>query len=227
MTKTTITFDTVEGITVTKTDGLSETVKNIELEDLKEVFANNIPMETGMLPKGCIYMARKETHIILLIEVTPKKHSIIYRGRSTSNANRREVPMPTLVFGLHYNQGVLNHSYCATTQLPITSMETPTFRFPLGNVYDDSRICWGNVSHNPIQQILETSEIPALFFGAPFNGDLSSGAFRHNDNTSDLGPFIAHLTTLDIFPPQYLVPNNSGSNVGSILTRLKRDAGMS
>ena len=43
MTKTTITFDTVEGITVTNTDGLSETVKNIELEDLKEVFANNIP----------------------------------------------------------------------------------------------------------------------------------------------------------------------------------------
>lgn len=213
-------FDPVEGVYMTEGDGPLQTKKYLEMEDVRDIFMSNLSLDTGLLPKGCQYYLRQDGKTIVIIEQEPRIRRILYRRGGA--ITQYDVPTPNTIFGLLFEGGTLRNSYCAVSKFPITTLNTEVFRFPLGNVYQDARICWGNAQIAAIRNIAEASEIPSIFFEAPFNGDLSSDA---NSFSNDLKTFLVDLNGKEHFPFGTLV--TCGMNtLNDMINRLKRDAGL-
>lgn len=213
-------FDPLEGVYMLEGDGPVQTKKYLETEDLRDIFLQNVSLDTGLLPKGCQYYLKQDGHTIVILEVAATKRRILYRhGREIIEY---EIPIPNLVFGLHFQGGNLRHSYCAASQMPVMDLNARIYRFPFGNVYPDARICWGNAQLPRIRQTAEASQIPFLFFEAPFNGDLSSDA---NSFRGDLHTYFEHLKDQNFYPANQLVDCGIDT-VQSMINRLKRDAGL-
>lgn len=213
-------LDPTEGIYVLEGNGPVQTKKYLELDDLRDIFVQNISLETGILPKGCQYYLRQDGKTIVILELAPASRRILYRsgGRITDF----DIPCPNTVFGLLFEGGTLRNSYCAVSKLPITGTNSELFRFPFGNVYGDARICWGNAQIPAIRNTAEASGIPVEFFEAPFNGDLSGDA---NGYDGDLREFFNHLNRKEHFPVNTLVTCGMRT-LQDMITRLKRDAGL-
>lgn len=212
-------FDPIEGVYMTEGDGPLQTKKYLEMEDVRDIFMSNLHLDTGLLPKGCQYYLRQDGKTLVILEQEPRIRRILFRNHGT--IREFDVPTPNTIFGLLFEGGTLRSSICAVSKFPITSMNTEVFRFPLGNVYQDSRICWGNAQIASIRNIAEASEIPSIFFEAPFNGDLSSDA---NSFSGHLDAFLSDLHGKEHFPFGTLVECQV-KTLNDMINRLKRDAG--
>lgn len=213
-------FDPIEGVYMVEGDGPLQTKKYLEMEDVRDIFMSNLSLDTGLLPKGCQYYLRQDGKTIVIIEQEPRIRRILYRrNRSIQEFN---VPTPNTVFGFLFEGGTLRNSFCCSTKFPITNLNTEMYRFPLGNVFSDARICWGNAQISAIRNIAEASEIPSVFFEAPFNGDLSGDA---NSYSSDLQDFLNHLNGKEHFPFNTMVTCEIRT-LDEMINKLKRSAGL-
>lgn len=217
--KMAINFDPIEGISVVSGEGVLETKKFIEFDDLKDIFMSNVSMETGLLPKGCQYFLRENGKTAIILEQPAMIRTLLYRyGR---NVGEYQIPTPNVIFGLVFEAGTLRNSYCAVSKMPIMGLDTEIFRFPLGNVYRDARICWGNASIPAIRGIWQASDIPSIFFEAPFNGDLSHDA---NLSGSDINEYFTQLNGQEFYPISHLKVCDLAT-FSDLIDRVKRDVG--
>ncbi|MNE60902.1 hypothetical protein D3C80_1560790 [compost metagenome] len=85
--------------------------------------------------------------------------------------------------------------------------DTNLYNFPIGNVYDDLRICWGNTRLPSISSVVQLSGIPNIFYSAPFNGDLmGNNSFRgYGHNGMHIVQFLDMLTEHTYFPMDRLI----------------------
>lgn len=218
--KMNITICPIEGVYVTEGEGALQTKKFLEMDDLRDIFTSNVQLETGILPKGCLYYLKQDGKTILLIAQEARIRRILYRrGGSIQEYN---IPTPAVVFGLVMEAGTLVQSYCAASNFPIASNESQLFRFPFGNVYGDARICWGNADIEPIRQLSHAAEIPNIFFEAPFNGDLSGDA---NSSGLGLSEYFQDLNGQEAYPTNHLVSCDI-SSVAEMIRRCKRSVGL-
>lgn len=216
-------FDPIEGIYSLEGTGVVQQKKYLDLEDVQGIFAQHAVLDTGLLPKNCIHFARIGSTVSVVLEVPATKRRVLLRRNR--EMHEKDIPLPNMVFGFVFTSGTLKHSFAGVTKMPVMGMSTELYRFPLGNVFEDNRICWGRTEIPRMTQIAEASQLPFLFFEAPFNGDLYRDA---NSSGQEILDHYNSISEMDYYPLNHLVKrgfDTIGEMVGCLKQLAENEAG--
>lgn len=86
------------------------------------------------------------------------------------------IELPNILFSLKTVNGAVTSSCvcCVKKDTKIIEDNTKIYRFPLSNVYNNTRICWGanKIYSNKIVNSMDIAKIPYMFLTAPYNDDM-------------------------------------------------------
>lgn len=212
--KLTIEIDPVQGVTVTTHEGMIAQTKTIEMEDLLRIFADNVNVETGLMPLNTIFYSKGDQGYCLVIQVPAHKRVVKLRSRNSSTIEEFSVPIPTTIFGFVVRNGAIVYSQCASCKLPILTLDTALQQYPYGNVYGDLRICWGASQLPPIAESRFLGTVTEMFYDAPFNGDLFEGDVSIRE-------YMETMSTYNTFPVSRLRSTRNHRTLNDFINNLK------
>jgi E2/UBC family protein D len=192
-------------------------VKAVDAQDLSRAFAGEVIMDTGWLGPRIHRFSQMGGVTRLLVEEPPKRRTIKYEGGTPV----KNVPTPRALFNFSLRNGQLEGSrMCVSMETVPPGMEwiptdnSPIARWPMMNVFDDTRICWGRLVI-PVLSIQTISVLINLFFDSKFNHDLAHvGAARswRGDPPPTGIELLRRLAREETFPMDLLCPmGNLGS----------------
>lgn len=112
--------------------------------------------------------------------------------------------LPTMLMAIRVTNGHFSEAkVCMVTDKRIT-YNTKLYRFPLANVFSDTRICWGRnrLSELDLNQYSDVSKIPGMFLTMPFNDHNYHGA---NTSKLEFRKLLEYLEKNN-FDKKWLVP---------------------
>jgi hypothetical protein len=176
--------------------------KILSLDTLVSAFTQHGDIKTPLLPPGCRYYRVNKTHHSIYLEVPPCVRTIKYINRDQKVIFQGSFPCPwtlmELVFVANNQEFILNDSRIFSALTPITSLKTDIYHSPYPNVFNDTRICWGN-NKISVSTLAGAGIAIDYFFSANFNTDLhpSINSPRFEDMARD-------LKDKQFFDPKYL-----------------------
>lgn len=128
----------------------------------------------------------------------------------------QNVPIPRTLFvsvlGVQKEQYFVRKCFVKALASPITASSDLVFNLPLGNLYSDSSICWGDNRFDPSPNLIFVSGVLSRFFDAPFNADLDISHPQLNSLGQSLNiPYFSTRNFLNAiqnaphFKPEWLV----------------------
>ena len=183
--------------------------KHVNFEDIQEIFQKNITINTGILPKDCVFFEQSDGKTVVILQKDPQIYNIKYHKRGDSEVNTFKIPMPYCFFGLVIADKKIQKSLLVCSKMPLLKMDCEIFQFPLGNVFTDTgewKICWGRTAMPNIPSPRFAAGIPNLFFSSPFNEDLTGNTFVGYSEGYDMNAFLEDLNGAEFFPIEKLKP---------------------
>jgi hypothetical protein len=124
-------------------------------------------------PWAGLWVGRKEKDLKLIRVQKPFLTNYQFRARPEDDVVSNAIRTPHLVWVGWWNSG----GHLSRTQLlcsgsSISGLESKVHPWPFGNVYDNSKICWGSVESWRHLKPENFGQMSDLFFGSPFNRDL-------------------------------------------------------
>jgi len=175
-------------------DGVPVTCYEVAPGDLATAFSG-IPLSTGLLPRDCLFYARRDGQELIAIYVPPGRRTLV-AWLDPEQKVEFDVPLPGFVFAGQGSQ----YRIFAIKQRP--GDRERLFRPPLPNVFGGGRICAGNVNFPPCTA-KTIHEAARLFFASEFNHDLAqSKSAEYQENVLHL--WIA-IDGQETFPLEDLV----------------------
>lgn len=121
-----------------------------------------------------------------------------------------DVSMPSLVFRFE----VVRERIISTEVFAMRD-EAPTdksylFRYPLGNVSKEGRVCWGRNKLPDIHSLKELEEAMILFIQSPCNSDYFTGTEYCGHKGITLRELFEKLKDEKVYPDDYLVALKNG-----------------
>lgn len=111
--------------------------------------AATVRLETGLLSPNTLYIAQEGVHK-LVIEYRKRQKTALFLEGSDAPVI---IPLPEMVlFRRTTEKGLPEYRIFAVRERP-TDLKTKLYHVPLPNIYDDGRICWGNVQQLQAQQL--------------------------------------------------------------------------
>jgi hypothetical protein len=166
-------------VTINK-DGVTSQ-KTVSIDDLTASLGAK-QVNTGILPKGTRYYAGGGSNFTICIETAPRVRNMLFdyyskRTMALDNGKKYDpenkvIPFPTCLFKFNVKGGRIGQTKVATVKQTLNTENDIIYRFPFGNTFRDGRICWGNNTLPKISKPLDVVSVMALYFDAPFNGDL-------------------------------------------------------
>jgi len=186
----------------------------VDPAELSAALANQLQLDTGLIPRGTRYYVRKDTCSILVLETPPHFRYINFVGNQ-----QFKVPVPPLLFVIRLAKSdsqrfLIRGSCCFALKEALVDHTTMLFNFPFGNVHGGGAICWGSVTLPPLPDLSSASIIPESMLSSTFNGDLGTGMFTPfrelvegtDINVATSGSLLRHLHEKDTFPYDILTP---------------------
>ena len=132
----------------------------------------------------------------------------VRKFRISSKTEVQRYPIPPVLIKLIFENGILDTTHLwATSSSFLRTYNPPLYYFPYGNVYSDSRLCWGNVKYKEDYSPSSVDYNVSLIFTSSYNDDLGRNigtfGYGHRDLTS-----LDHLKNLkdkDVFPEEQLI----------------------
>lgn len=194
VTKTVITLEesstTVE---VTYKDGLKEK-KNSNIENIQQIFMKEQAMETPLLPSqwGVVKYYRKNNYEGYVLTTPPTEREVTFDVHQSEFRGTRIVPIPPMLWIFEVQNGdndkkKLTHSMAYVLKHELLSFNDVVLHAPFPNIGVNHGICWGK-ENPPVPSSKSIQNIPARFFGQPFNFDLASSRvqeFLYNFNGAE------------------------------------------
>lgn len=207
--------------TVTVERGGLTAQKTVSIDDLAASLSANHQINTGILPKGTRYYAGSGTNFTICVEAAPRVRNIIfdyYARRQAAvisgkdkdyNPSEISIPFPTCLFMFAVKGGKLRSSKVVTVKQTLNAMNDQVYRFPFGNTFQDARVCWGYNDLPKFEKPMDAVSLMALFFDAPFNGDLidthTMVEFKDGrKHIADALALIKHIEGKEKFPEEAL-----------------------
>jgi len=156
-----------ESIVLTRyDDNRPITCYEVAPDDLAAAFAN-MPLTTGVLPRDCLFYARRDGPALFGIYIPPGRRTLV-AWLEPEQKTEFDVPLPGFVFTGKGSR------YCVFAVKHRPGNREGLFRAPLPNVFDNGKICPGNVNFPPCsaQTIHKAAN---MFFASEFNQDLMQG----------------------------------------------------
>jgi hypothetical protein len=143
-------------------------VKNISVSSLVERLSSNCKIDTGLLPHGTIWFGGSKNDYSILIEHPDFINSFNFNNVVYS------IPFPRCLFKFVVRDRRIISSCVVALGHSVISSGDCLYSFPFGNVFQDKKICWGNVILPDILSPLALRGVISSFFNSGFNGDLFS-----------------------------------------------------
>lgn len=162
-----------ESIVLTRyAEGIPISSYEVSPEDVAAAFAG-APMSTGLLPPGCVFYTRRGGRERIGVYLPPQVRALTVTAKGEHTTF--QVPLPGFIFtgwGSEYN-------IYAVSEYPARQLAM-LYHAPVSNVYENGRICTGDVSF-PACASDTVHQAVGLFFESNFNFDLSNGKSRKYD----------------------------------------------
>lgn len=181
-----------EAVVTTTSNGMSKR-KTVATEDLVASIAGTMKMSTGLLPFGTKFYTGSRSEYRIGIEIPG-----IVRHASFSLPNigkfEKRIPFPATLFLFHIQGDRIEQSKLYACRPPVARDYDQLYWFPLGNVFDSGKICWGSVKHREmkIASPMMLDSVVNRFFSSVFSGHLVHGTQAFNPPNSS----IVNLETL-------------------------------
>jgi hypothetical protein len=119
------------------------------------------------------------------------------------------IPFPACLFVFVVKGGCIRASKVAVVKQTLNTINDRVYRFPFGNTFGDARICWGYNELPKFEKPMDAISLMALFFDAPFNGDLldtrtMNGFQDGKKHITDTFALIKHIKGKEKFPEEAL-----------------------
>jgi len=167
--------------------GKFKSTKYIDPTELIQAF-NDTSFETGLLPTGCKYYARRGDHelVVLQLDATRIDVPISSRERVGNENVLQGVPFPRTLFLILLYRGrpntnrpnllVPNGVRIFSLASDLLTIDQRIYSFPYGNVSPvDGHVCFGG-NNLEVRSLKGTTGIISTFMNAPFNNDMNYGA---------------------------------------------------
>lgn len=182
-------------------DGVVE--KSLSVEDYQKVINSSITVKRtyvsiGGLPQNYFnaqISSDNEGCFKVLLVYKKQKRALAYGGEHFF------IPFPSLMFYLHYEDGLRKESRVFALDTDEPSMDSVLYEYPFGNVNESGGICFGNIKLPKVKCIKDTERIPEEFFLGKTQGDL-----YHSQNSAGLsqGELITYLQDKEEYPVELL-----------------------
>ncbi len=220
----------LEGATLTLEigDGSSEAVaklkspdgvwtKTVSVADLLLELSKDMEITTGILPSGTKFYSGTRNRYRIGIEVSAKVRTADFKLHEVGQRSMT-VPFPEMFFVFAVGDRRITDSLLFACLPPIGRSHDRLYHFPFGNVWEDGRICWGNIAHPEIAEPIALDGVVNKFFSSIFSGHLVHGTnmFHPPSGVVNLRTLLEHLAGQEHFPDTML--KASDTTVGGAMS---------
>ncbi len=212
-------------VTLTNDKGIASH-KTVMVDNLISNLTSSFRFSTGLLPVNTRFFSGTTTDYIIGIESPPRVRRFLQASYSRTASGKLpkelKIPFPTCLFVFEVRGGKVRQSRVfAMRTTPGREIDT-VCRFPFGNTYHDGKVCWGGNKLLPVNTPMNLVSAVAMFFDAPFNGDLFDGqtirrSLDKEMKGTDFWSMLVYLNGKEIFPQEMLY------DLKIQLSRLMRD----
>lgn len=153
--------------------------KLVNLSDLLDELSAYRATNFGLLPKNTRLLETKGNYLILGVEFPRSNRQVKYMALGDEEAATIDnVSLPAGLFiekMMREPGGTYRHidSYLfALSGNRITFNTDTLYKYPTPNIYEDGRVCWGEVDFGEMRQLSATEGLISSFFCNYFNNDL-------------------------------------------------------
>ena len=126
------------------------------------------------------------------------------------------VPFPALMFIFCIATGRINVSKVVALDTDVPQENSIVYHYPFGNVYNDGKICWGNIALPGISNPLELPKAISGFFASETNNDLYEVVDGRQQRQ-----LLEELSNADAFPKRYLRKNEQIGLLSDFLKEIR------
>jgi hypothetical protein len=201
-------------VTLTEENGKA-THKSVTIDGIVSVLTSSVMISTGLLPTNTRFYSGSDYEYVIGIQSPP----LVRRLRVANHKVVYEIPFPVCLFIFHVKNKSVVGARIFSAKNPVMKEGETLSRFPFGNTYKDGKICWGEARLPKISTPVQLSGCVALFFDAPFNGDLIDNYTINKPkdlaSIEGIDSIISYLNGKDFFPQDMLY--NLGIKVSELL----------
>lgn len=181
--------------------------KRVAAEELVAALAGTLKIDTGLLPAGARFFSGSRSDYRVGIEVPGIVRSAVFSLQSVGRLEKR-IPFPSTFFQFHVVDKSVRETDVYACVPPLGGASQRLYRFPLGNVDADGRVCWGGASPSSleIRAPFVLDSVVNRFFSSVFSGHYIQGvsAFHPPEGVVNLATLLDHLEGLSSFPSEIL-----------------------
>lgn len=171
------TYLEIEGNTVRQVE--RTVTKTMSIESFVASIEGNVPVESGMLPRNCIYFCKRAGRFVYVIEVPAQLVNVRTRNREgTEHQYRIHIPFTQFFVTGNPVTKAIGNIYVTATKRPLRSLTDEVLTSPYPNIHNAGRdrVCTGSMSiPSDIELDAKVNVVCSEFFTAAFNNDLTPG----------------------------------------------------
>lgn len=183
-----------------------EVVKEIGVDNFVAGIESKMGCNTGILPRGCLYMRKENERCVYLIEVPAGLVPVSFKEGSGNVINYTiSIPFTQFYILCNYDAGTILSIYMSVTKTPLVAIEQEIFVAPYLNIFSQGKgnVCTGSMQiPQDVSLKLKVDATVSTFFEADFNADLSPTPFSSLGSFTNAANYIkkwAKLTAEDRF----------------------------
>lgn len=182
-----------------------EIVKKVGIDSFLANIENNMGINTGILPRNCLYMKREGNNCVYLVEVPAGLVPVSFKDEHNAVTSFM-ISIPFTQFYVFCNPAAntILSIYMSVTKTPLVSISQEVFIAPYLNIFGGgtSNVCTGSMQiPQDVPLNMKVNATVSTFFEADFNADLTPTTFADIKfvNAKDYITKWAKLTAKDRF----------------------------
>lgn len=182
-----------------------EIVKKIGIDSFLANIESNMGINTGILPRNCLYMRREGTNCVYLVEVPAGLVPVSFKDERNAVTNFMiSIPFTQFYVFCNPSANTILSIYMSVTKSPLVSICQEVLVAPYLNIFGGgkSNVCTGSMQiPQDVPLNMKVNATVSTFFEADFNADLSPSTFAGIEyrNAKDYITKWAKLTAKDRF----------------------------
>lgn len=160
-----------------------EVIKEIGIDSFLANIEKNMGINTGILPRNCLYMRREDEGCVYLVEVPAGIASVSFKDEDNTVMNLA-ISIPFTQFYVFCNPSVntILSIYMSVTKTPLVSVTQEVLIAPYLNIFGNGKgiVCTGSMQvPQDVPLNIKVNAAVSAFFEANFNADLTPSTFAN------------------------------------------------
>jgi len=193
--------------------------KLVSLGDLMDELSAYRSTNFGLLPRNLRIMESQGNFLLMGLEFPELSKRITideYRERGSVDVVLEDVKLPAGIFFIKLIRepgGVLRHAdsfmFALRGKRGVSFGSDRLYKYPTPNIYDNGRICWGEVDIPEMSHLSAVEGLVGSFFANKFNSDLFSGKVTSEfTGKTSVTSYFTKLSKEERFKEEWLAQTN-------------------